>query len=171
MKANELLLDEFGRIHEIVAATLEGIDPDLLVRRVADQANPIAWLVWHLSRGEDAQVASAAGLEQVWTSQGFAERFGLSLPVQDTGYGHTSDQVDAVHAPPELLLAYYDAVHRQTVGFLESLSDEELDRVLDTRWKPPVTLGVRLVSILADCLQHAGQAAYVKGLNRARLQG
>ncbi|MGO4121724.1 mycothiol transferase [Arthrobacter sp. YAF16] len=163
MKANELLLDGFGRIHEIVAATLEDIDPELLVRRVADQANPIAWLVWHLSRGEDAQIAPAAGLEQVWTSQGFAGRFGLSLPVQDTGYGHTSEQVDAVQAPPELLRDYYDAVHRQSVGFLESLSDEELDRVVDTRWKPPVTLGVRLVSILADCLQHAGQAAYVKG--------
>lgn len=168
MKANELLLDGFGRIHEIVAATLEDIDPELLVRRVADQANPIAWLVWHLSRGEDAQIAPAAGLEQVWTSQGFAARFGLPLPVQDTGYGHTTDQVDAVQAPPELLLAYYDAVHRQSVGFLESLSDEELDRVVDTRWKPPVTLGVRLVSILADCLQHAGQAAYVKGAITAR---
>jgi len=171
MKANELLLDGFGRIREIVAATLEGVGPDVLERRLADRTNPIAWLVWHLSRGEDAQIAAAAGLEQVWTSQGFAGRFDLPLPVQDTGYGHSADQVDAVQAPSDLLLAYYDAVHLQTAGFLASLSDEDLDRVVDTRWKPPVTLGVRLVSILADCLQHAGQAAYVKGAGAATVTG
>src|SRR6478672_13552813 len=124
MKANELLLDGFGRIHEIVTATLEGIDPDLLVRRLAGQANPIAWLIWHLSRVEDAQVASAAGLEQVWSSEGFADRFGLPLSKRDTGYGHSSGQVDAVQAPPELLLEYYEAVHRQTVNFLEHLGDD-----------------------------------------------
>ena len=78
----------------------------------------MAWLIWHLSRVEDAQLASAAGLEQVWTSQGFAARFGLPLSERDTGYGHSSGQVDAVKAPPELLLEYYDAVHRQTVEFL-----------------------------------------------------
>jgi hypothetical protein len=72
--------------------------------------------------------------------------------------------VDAVRASPELLLEYYDAVHRQTVDFLQTLDDNDLDRVIDTRWDPPVTLGVRLVSTIADCLQHVGQAAYAKGL-------
>ena len=168
MKANELLLDAFGRIHEAVGATLRGIDAGALARRPDGSGNPIVWLVWHLGRGEDAQVASAAGLAQVWTSQGFAARFGLPLAVTDTGYGHSSDQVDAVQASAELLMAYYDAVHRQTVGFLESLGDEDLDRVVDTRWNPPVTLGVRLVSIAADCLQHVGQAAYAKGLNSGK---
>ena len=165
MKANELLIDAFGRIHEAVGATLRGIDVGALGRRPAGNGNPVVWLAWHLGRGEDAQVAAAAGLEQVWTAQGFAARFDLPLPVTDTGYGHSSHQVDAVQASPELLVAYYDAVHRQTVGFLETLSDEDLDRVVDARWDPPVTLGVRLVSIVADCLQHAGQAMYVKGLN------
>lgn len=164
MKSNELLLDAFGRIRDIVAATLEEVDDESLVRRPAGSGNSIAWLIWHLSRVEDVQVASAAGLEQVWTSQEFAGRFNLPLPERDTGYGHTSDKVDAVQAPPELLLEYYDAVHRQTVGFLRSLGDGDLDRIVDTRWNPPVTLGVRLVSTIADCLQHAGQAAYAKGL-------
>lgn len=167
MKTNELLLDAFGRIREVVAATLKGVDGGSLHRRPAGNGNSVAWLVWHLGRVEDAQVASAAGLEQVWASQGFADRFGLPLNKRDTGYGHSSAQVDAVQAPPELLLAYYDAVHRQSVTFLETLQDEDLDRVVDTRWDPPVTLGVRLLSTLADCLQHAGQAAYAKGLNPA----
>ncbi len=44
------------------------------------------------------------------------------------------------------------------------MTPEDLDRVVDKRWNPPVTLGVRLVSILNDDVQHVGQAAYVRGL-------
>jgi hypothetical protein len=168
MKSNELLLDAFGRIRDAVAATLEGVNDEALARRPSGRGNSIAWLIWHLSRVEDAQVASAAGLAQVWTSQEFAGRFNLPLPERDTGYGHSTDKVDVVQAPPELLLEYYDAVHRQTVDFLKTLGDEDLDRIVDTRWDPPVTLGVRLVSTIADCLQHVGQAAYAKGLGPAQ---
>jgi hypothetical protein len=164
MKSNELLLDAFGRIHETVAAILDGVGEEALLRRPAGSGNSIAWLVWHIGRVEDAQVAPAAGLDQVWTSQGFVGRFNLPLRESDTGYGHSSLQVDAVRAAPALLLEYYDAVHRQTAAFLQTLGDDDLDRIVDRRWDPPVTLGVRLVSIVADCLQHAGQAAYAKGL-------
>lgn len=164
VKTGELLLDAFGRIRETVEGTLEGLDGAVLAERRNGTGNSIAWLVWHLGRVEDAQVAAAAGLEQVWTSQGFKDRFGLPLSGRDTGYGHTSEQVDAVQAEAGLLLEYYDAVHRQTAGFLETLTDADLDRIVDRRWDPPVTLGVRLVSTLADCLQHIGQAAYAKGL-------
>ena len=164
MKTNELLLDAFGRIREAVEATLEGLDGGALARRPGGTGNSIAWLTWHLGRVEDAQVADVAGREQVWTAQDFVGRFGLPLNPRDTGYGHSTQQVDAVRAGPELLLEYYRAVHRQTVEFLQALEDRDLDRVVDTRWDPPVTLGVRLVSTLADCLQHVGQAAYAKGL-------
>ena len=164
MKTNELLLDAFGRVRETVEAVLEGLDDASLVRRPAGTGNSIAWLTWHLGRVEDAQVGSAAGVEQVWTAQGFVARFDLPLRARDTGYGHSSGQVDAVKASPALLLEYYDAVHRQTANFLQTLRDEDLDRIVDTRWDPPVTVGVRLVSTIADCLQHVGQAAYAKGL-------
>ena len=167
MKSNELLLDSFSRIRETVEATLKGLDDGALARRPGGTGNSIAWLIWHLARVEDVQVADAAGLQQVWTAQDFVGRFGLPLSRNDTGYGHSSDQVDAVQAPPELLLGYYDAVHRQTVEFVQTLGDEDLDRIVDTRWDPPVTLGVRLVSTIADCLQHVGQAAYAKGLKQA----
>jgi hypothetical protein len=164
MKSNGVLLDAFGRIRETVEATLDGLDDGSLARRPAGTGNSIAWLIWHLGRVEDAQVASAAGLDQVWTSQDFAGRFGLPLTERDTGYGHSSHQVDAVQAAPELLLEYYNAVHRQTVEFVNTLTDQDLDRIVDKRWDPPVTVGVRLVSTIADCLQHVGQAAYAKGL-------
>ena len=166
MKTKELLLDAFGRVRETVEATLEGLDGGTLALRPGGAGNSIAWLVWHLSRVEDVQVADVASREQVWTAQDFVGRFGLPLSRNDTGYGHSSEQVDAVRAEARLLLQYYDAVHRQTVEFLETLGDGDLDRVVDSRWDPPVTLGVRLVSTIADCLQHVGQAAYAKGLGR-----
>jgi len=167
VKTNELLLDAFGRIRENVESTLEGLDGGALAWRPGGTGNSIAWLIWHLGRVEDAQVADLAGGEQVWKAQDFVGRFGLPLNPRDTGYGHSTEQVDAVQAGPELLLEYYDAVHRRTVEFLQGVADRDLDRVVDTRWDPPVTLGVRLVSTLADCLQHVGQAAYAKGLKPA----
>ena len=168
MKSNELLLDAFGRIRETVEAVLDGLDDASLARRPAGNGNSIAWLIWHLARVEDAQVGSAAGVEQVWTAQRFVSRFNLPLRARDTGYGHSSEEVDAVKASPELLLEYYDAVHRQTRELLKTLADDDLDRIVDSRWDPPVTLGVRLVSTTADCLQHVGQAAYAKGLRQAK---
>jgi Protein of unknown function (DUF664) len=171
VKSNELLLDAFGRIRQEVGDALAGVDDDALARRLEGRGNSMAWLIWHLSRIEDVQVADVAGLQQVWTSKGFAGRFDLALPEGDTGYGHSSADVAAVQAPRKLLLEYYDAVHRQTVGFLETLADEDLDRVVDTRWDPPVTLGVRLISTIADGLQHVGQAAYAKGLIRGGANG
>lgn len=164
MQSNELLLDAFGRIHETVTRVLDGANDDDLARRPGGKGNSMAWLIWHLSRVEDAQVASAAGLEQVWTAQGFAGRFNLPLSGRDTGYGHTSGQVDSVRAPAGLLRDYYDALHRQTADYVQSLGGADFDRIVATRWDPPVTLGVRLVSTIADCLQHVGQAAYAKGL-------
>ena len=170
MKSNELLLDAFGRIRETVEATLEGLDDGALANRPGGTGNSIAWLIWHLGRVEDAQVSDVAGVEQVWSAQGYLARFDLPLPARDTGYGHSREQVDAVRASPELLLEYYDAVHQQTANFLRTIGDGDLDRVVDTRWDPPVTLGVRLVSTIADCLQHVGQAAYAKGLKATQSQ-
>lgn len=98
MKTNELLMDSFARIRETVEAALEGLDGDALAERPKGSGNSIAWLIWHLSRVEDAQVSAAAGLDQVWTSQGFVTRFGLPLPERDTGYGHSSEEVGSVQA-------------------------------------------------------------------------
>jgi uncharacterized damage-inducible protein DinB len=165
MLAAEILADAFGRVRDVVRSTVDGLTPDDLARRPAGAANPVGWLVWHLTRVQDDHLADAFGGEQVWTSQGWAERLGLPLDPAQTGYGHTADQVAAVQVPSaEVLLAYHEAVHAQTAEYLSTLLDEDLDRVVDTSYDPPVTLGVRLVSVISDDLQHAGQAAYVRGL-------
>jgi hypothetical protein len=67
----------------------------------------------------------------------------------------------------DLLIDYAGAVHDQTMDYLRGLSDDDLDQIVDTRWDPPVTLGVRLISVLSDDLQHVGQAALLRGLLRS----
>ena len=105
--------------------------------------------------------------DQVWTTGDWAKRCGLEADPNNTGYGHTPDQVMAVRPKgPEALLGYLDVVQTRTYIMLETLTPDDLDRVVDRRWDPPVTMGVRLVSIADDCLQHVGQAAYVRGLLR-----
>ncbi len=160
----ELLADSFGRVREVVHQVVDGLTPDELAFRPDPEANSICWLVWHLTRIQDDHLADAAGAEQVWTSRGWSERFGLALDPSDTGYGHRSEDVVAVRGDPALLIGYHDAVFEQTVRYLSTLQDPDFERVVDTRWDPPVTLGVRLVSVVTDDLQHAGQAAYVRGL-------
>jgi hypothetical protein len=161
----ELLLDAFGRVQEEVHNLLEGLTAEQLAFRVDADANSIAWLVWHLTRVQDDHIAEVAGTEQVWTSDGWVARFGLPLEPEATGYGHRSDDVAAVRVDSaDLLAEYYDAVHDRTVKFVEQVTDPDLDRVVDRRWDPPVTLGVRLVSVIGDDLEHAGQAALIRGL-------
>ena len=164
MTLGELLVDAFGRIREGVHEVVDGLSVEQLAHRPTERSNSIAWLVWHLARIQDDHVADVAGLEQVWTSQGWSDRFGLPFAPADTGYGHSPEEVAQVRVDGSLLTGYLDAVHEQTLGYIADLTPQQLGRVVDTRWNPPVTLGVRLVSVINDDQQHVGQAAFVKGL-------
>ena len=165
MTSAELLTDAFERIRAAVHGAVQGLSPDQLAVRLDDKANSIAWLVWHLTRIQDDHIADVAGVEQAWTSGGFAERFALPFDTAATGYGHTAADVAAVTVDSAQLLSdYHDAVHEQTVRFVGGITDADLDRIVDEAWDPPVSLGVRLVSVVNDNTQHAGQAAFVRGI-------
>lgn len=170
MTPADLLVEAFDRILQTGLAAVDGLEDGALAARPTPDANPVGWLVWHLARVQDDHIAGVAGVagapgpEQVWTSQGWADRFGLPLDEGDIGYGHTTEQVASVRVGAGLLADYLRAVHAQTVAYLAGLSEADLDEVVDERWDPPVTRGVRLVSVVGDDLQHAGQAAYVRGL-------
>ena len=169
MHPRDLLLDGFDRVHDTLRAAVDGLPADRLTQRVAPGANPIGWLGWHLLRVQDDHVADVAGRQQVWTEQDWVSRFGLDLDPAATGYGFSDDEVDRVRVPSvEVLLGYSDAVHARTAEFLRATDADDLERVVDERWDPPVTLAVRLVSVLSDDLQHAGQAAYARGLLESR---
>ena len=163
MTSAELLTDAFCRVRETVYEAVDGLSPAQLATRLDQDANSIAWLCWHLARVQDDHVAGAFGVEQVWP--GFMDRFGLPFEPGAIGYGHSSAQVALVRiSSGDLLTSYHDAVHAQTVALVSRVTDADLSRVVDERWDPPVTLGVRLVSVIADGLQHAGQAAFIRGI-------
>jgi len=166
--ANDLLVDAFDRVREAVQHTVEGLDEDQLSFRPHSEANSIAWLVWHLARVQDDHVAEVAEGAQIWVTGGWVERFRLPFDLTATGYGQSPQEVGEVRATAELLSGYQDAVHRATVDYVETLRDDDYGRVVDDHWDPPVTLAVRLVSVLNDTTQHAGQAAYLRGLVLSR---
>ncbi len=164
MNVSELLQDAFDRIQEECHQVVSGLSPEQLARRPGPDANSIAWLIWHLARVQDDHVSEVAGRPQTWISGGWAQRLDLPFSEHATGYGQSSEEVGHVRAEGELLLGYVDATHAATKEFVSALSDSDLDRVVDRNWTPPVTLGVRLISVIGDDLQHIGQAAYVRGL-------
>jgi hypothetical protein len=169
MESRDLLLNAFDNVEEAVRGAVEGIDPELLTVRVAPEANTIAWLVWHLTRVQDDHVAEVAGTGQAYTEGGWADRFALPFDPAAHGYGFSSEDVGrTVVTDPELLVGYHADVHRRTARFLATVGADDLDRIVDTRWDPPVTLGVRLVSVVSDDLQHAGQAAFLRGVLEQR---
>ena len=164
MTSVDVLLDAFGRIPEAVHDVLRGLTSKQLTYRVDRDANSIAWLVWHMSRIADDHVSEVARREQVWSAGGWARRWRLPFDDEDTGYGHSSRQVAAVTGRPRLLRGYFDAVHEMTVDYVHGLSDADLDVVVDERWDPPVTLGVRLVSVAGHNFEQSAQAAFIRGL-------
>jgi Protein of unknown function (DUF664) len=164
--AKQILIDAFGRVRERVADLTDGLTDEIATYRPDPRANSIAWLIWHLTRIQDDHVADLAQVKQVWPE--WRERFGLPFGKWATGYGQGPQEVAAVRASGDLLGGYHRAVHEMTMRYLDSINAEELDRIVDTRWNPPVTAAVRLVSVIGDTMQHVGQAAYVRGLAERR---
>src|SRR4051794_32602909 len=165
MNADNILSEAFGRLPGLVERAVKGLEPEQLRRAPEPGANTVGWLVWHLTRVQDSHIAELLNAQQVYLDGDWAPRFGLKADPSDTGYGYSAEQVAAV-APEnwQVLVDYYAAVHERTLAYLDGHDADDFDRVVDESWDPPVTLAVRLVSVLSDDLQHAGQAAYVRGL-------
>jgi hypothetical protein len=166
MDAKDLVLDALERIRSVLHRTLAGLTLDEIHHQPQSDANSIAWLAWHLTRVQDTSVSGIAGTEQLWVSQGWQSRFHLAPDASQDGFGHTPEQVAAFRAPTiQLLLDYHESVMTRSRAYVAGLAPADFDRTLnEPQWQPPPTVGVRLVSVLSDNLQHVGQAAYVRGL-------
>lgn len=169
METKDVYLDAYGRIRDLVHRISKDLDPETLAYRPDPDANSIGWLLWHLTRVQDDHVSEIAGRDQVWVSADWPARFGLEADPSDTGYGHTSAQVAAVRPDgPSAITGYHDEVYAATEAYLQTVDGAELDRIIDYSWDPPVSVGVRLVSVVDDSYQHTGQAAYVRGMAERR---
>ena len=165
MDARDVLIDGIERAREVGYAVLDGLSAQQANWHPEEGANSISWLIWHIGREQDAQIAPLAGTEQVWTRDGWAKRFALDLPDDAMGYGQSAAEAAKVTVTdPSLLTGYLDAAIDATIAYVKSLDPGTLDEVIDRNWDPAVTRGVRLVSIVDDAMQHAGQAAYLRGM-------
>jgi hypothetical protein len=164
----DILVDAFERIRDEVHPAVNGLSTEELAFRLDSSSNPIGWLVWHLTRIQDDHISVLDGQEQAWIAKGWVERFALPLEPKDTGYGHGPEEVAVVTVEAGLLLDYYEDVHNKTLDYVRATNEAALATVIDDSWDPPVTVSIRLVSIIADCLQHVGQAAYVRGIVQRR---
>lgn len=164
MNTSEVFLEAFGRISQLVRKSVRGADPAGLSYRPEPGANSIAWLAWHLTRIQDDHVSEIAGIEQAWIAEGWHDRFGMAADPHNTGYGHGPEEVAAIPADADLLLAHHEAIAARSAAYLATVDDAELGRIIDRSYDPPVTVGVRLVSVISDNIQHAGQARYLRGV-------
>lgn len=164
MTPAELLIDAFSRLPSIIGKAIEDLSSEQLACSPAPGTNTIAWLAWHTARGQDVQISDLAATEQIWTASGWYGRFALPFGPDEMGYGMSHREVTSVIATEALLTGYLTAVTEASTAYLGGLSAEDLDEVIDSNWNPPVTRGARLVSVINDCLQHAGQASYARGI-------
>ena len=165
MNVSEVYLELHGRISPLIRATVDGLDTATLTLAPKPGTNPVGWLVWHLTRVQDHHVSEVLDQPQLWVSDDWSARFGLTPDPWNLGFGHQTPDIATVKPESaQALIDYYDAVYARTRPILEGLTPEALSEVVDDRWDPPVTLGVRLISVADDSLQHVGQAAYVRGL-------
>ena len=169
MESNAIVIDALGRIQNTIRRVLDGMSPDQLHYRPAENANSTAWVIWHLTRVQDHHISDMGGLEQLWTSDGWHARFGMEADGKNTGTGHTPGDVAKIRPDAETLQSYYDAVYERTKAVVSSLTSEDMDRELDEpQYNPLPTIGVRCASIISDNTQHVGQAAYIKGLAQGK---
>lgn len=164
MDALDVLSESATRPLQAAQALRDHLTPQVLNAHVAGHPNTVAWLLWHTGREIDVQIADLIGGEQLWTRGAYPERFNLG-PVGDSlGYGHSSDEAAQIKIDDSAaLLEYLEGATEMLVHYINTLSEDELDHVIDHDWDPPVTRGVRLVSIIDDAAQHVGQAAYAVG--------
>jgi hypothetical protein len=159
MDQQALIADALDRGRGVMRRAIGGVAPGDLGYRPDPHANPLGWLAWHVGRVEDMHVADLMDVDQLWTADGWHERFGMDAAPGEFGTGQTLDEVDAVPLPTaDTLLAYLEAVWSRTDGYVGGLTPNDLDRVLDEpQFTPRPTVGVRLVSLIHHVAHHGGQ--------------
>ena len=165
MEAAALVVDALGRVRQMVRGALEDLAPEELL---ASPKPHMAWLVWHLSRVQDANFSGLMDRPQLWIADGWHARFNMPPDPRDYGSGHrqTQEQVEAFTITDKsLLLDYLDAVFARSKAYLSTVTNDDLNRILnEPQYQPLPTLGIRLASVINCNTRHAGQIEYLRGL-------
>jgi uncharacterized damage-inducible protein DinB len=163
MESSELLIEAYSHINRIVHQAADELSQEQLAYRPEQGSNSIAWLVWHLTRIQDSHLKNVVQLEEVWLTEEWSERFGMAGN-ETIGFGDGPPEVAAIRPPRAILLGYHDRVAGRVLDYLPSVDAVELNRIVDTSYDPHVRAGIRLMSVVQDNTQHAGQARYLRGM-------
>ena len=167
MEFQQLLIEVFERVSQMLEKALDGLTQDDLNCLPNPDCNSIGWLVWHLTRVQDSAISNLMDKEQCWIVGKWYSKFGRNPDPTDRGVGHTSVDVSNFKSPDsKTLLDYYNAVFKQTKEYIGKLSTAELGREMDNPRNPLV--GLRIAGIINDNIQHIGQIAYLRGMLKGK---
>lgn len=163
----DLLIDDLNRAYERFERAFEGVSVEQAnsfpAAQMAPQIKSMTWILWHTAMVLDIQIAELAGTEWLY-KQGWQEK----LPkngTQNPSWMHTLEEAQTITVDSfDDLFAYFKAARDQAVTYMNSLTEESLDDIVDESWTPAVTRGVRLVSTLDDITMHSGQVFYARRL-------
>jgi len=165
MKAIELIAASLEESREYVAQAVAGLTPRELAFRPKPHSNSIAFLLWHVTRGEDFWISGILlGEKQLYESGGWCKKF--CTPPMDSGFGYDVAKLDAWPVPSlSLLKGYAAAVREKTLAYLKSLTAAELDKPRDFGWRKGTT-GSALAHLITEVAEHSGQIGYLRGIQR-----
>jgi uncharacterized damage-inducible protein DinB len=168
MEINEMLSNGLASILRVLEYTLEGLSVDDINWQPKPDCNSIGWLAWHPTRWQDLQISRFMGEEQLWIKDKWYEKFGRPADPNEIGGRMTPEDLAKFKAPDaRTLLDYYRAVLARSQKYIATLTKEDLDKTVEgTPFPKPPTKGTLLFMVISDGLQHAGQAAYVRGMKQ-----
>ncbi len=164
MDAATIFLNRLEAYGQRLGEVMDDITDEDLSHQPGPDDNPIGWLMWHMTRFEDATIACIEGAPQVWVENSWHEHFGLPEAPGDTGAGHTIEQVRAFRATCETLTGYAAAVRERTIKCLSRLTPGDLDEVIDDfAHGSRLPTGDILARAFGDTVTHIGQICYIRG--------
>ena len=159
---NRFIVDRLDASYLWIERLRDGITDEQFYHQPTADSNSIAWLVWHLSRWRDRTSAIVTGETQIWITEGWSERFGISE--ERTGLGDTADQVAGFRTERDLVLSYADAAHRTIVDRVFRLTAEQLEEPVEGLPGEPRPGWQVLAGVIGDSTEHVGQINYLRGM-------
>ncbi len=160
-----MLKSQLSEYMEELELALDGLTEEERRYQPTPQSNHIDFIVWHMARVEDSIVNRRLRHDRhIWERDGRHKRLGL--PREGIGEGLSTEQAAAL--PPfslAKLLKYYSSVRRETLLFINSLTNDDLDRISDPE-RPYWTFAAILGHLIVEEAQHVGQIAYIRGILR-----
>ncbi len=164
LDATTIILSRLEAYAAQMRNVMEEIFEDDLIFQAGPEDNPIGWLTWHMTRYEDLVISHISARPQIWIEEKWHEKFDRPATLEDTGVGHTLEQVKSFRATKEALIGYAAATRLKTKLCLIELTRFNLDAEVDDFGRGArVTVGELLGRFFGDHISHVGQICYIRG--------